>query len=159
MPKPQQQSKTPAELAVELAVATSRLRARIRTESGGPGEGITISQVAMMRRLVERGPMSASELATSEHVSQQAIAQRLELLRPMDLLEMNPDPSDRRRKLVRIAPKGRDLLERLSASEEECLARAITGSVSSEELPALSSAIQLIDRIASCDLGNRGVLR
>lgn len=152
-------SQTPAELAVGLAVATSRLRARIRTESGGPGEGVTVSQVAMMRRLVERGPMSASELAASEHVSQQAIAQRLELLRPMDYLELSPDPDDHRRKLVSITQKGLDLLARLAASEEEWLARAISESVSPEELPALSSAIRLIDRVASCDLGNRGVLR
>lgn len=159
MPESQQHNGTPSELAIELAVVTSRLRARIRAESGGSGEGVTISQVAMMRRLVECGPMSASELAASEHVSQQAIAQRLELLGPMELLEMSPDPNDRRRKLVSITQKGRDLLAGLSASEEEWLARAIAESVSGAELPELSSAIRLIDRIASCDLGNRGTLR
>ena len=159
MSESSQQGTTPAELAIELAVAMSRLRARIRTESGGPGEGITVSQVAMMRRLVERGPMSASDLAASEHVSQQAVAQRIEMLRPMDVLVLSPDPNDRRRKLVSLTPKGRDLLARLSESEEEWLARAISGSVGPEELPALSSAIQLLDRIASYDLGNRGVLR
>lgn len=159
MSESSQQGTTPAELAVELAVAMSRLRARIRTESGGPGEGITVSQVAMMRRLVERGPMSASDLAASEHVSQQAVAQRIEMLRPMDVLVLSPDPNDRRRKLVSLTPKGRDLLARLSESEEEWLARAISGSVGTEELLALSSAIQLLDRIASCDLENRGVLR
>lgn len=152
-------AETSAQVGVELAVAVSRLRARMRTEAGEPGRGITVSQVAMMRRLVECGPMTASQLASTEHVSQQAIAQRLDLFKPTGYLALAPDPDDRRRKLVSITDKGREFLDELSAGDREWLTRAIDAVISEDELPALAAAIGLLDRIASADLENRGLLR
>lgn len=150
---------TPAELGMGLAVAVSRLRARMRSEAGDPGQGITVSQVAMMRRLIERGPMTASQLAATEHVSQQAISQRLELLAPTGYLVLAPDEADRRRKLVSVTEKGRAFLESLAAGDEEWLSRAIASAVGEEELPALANAVELLERIASVDMRSRGRLR
>jgi DNA-binding MarR family transcriptional regulator len=106
----------------------------------------------MLHRLVEGGPMTASALTASEHVSQQAVAQRLDLLRPTGYVAFAPDPADRRRKLVSITAEGRALLKAISMSREDWLARAIASEVAVDELPDLVKAIELLDRLATADL-------
>lgn len=150
---------TPAELGVELAVAVSRLRARMRSEAGDPGHGVTVSQIAMMRRLAACGSMTVSQLADAEHVSQQAISQRLDLLAPTGYLSLAPDETDRRRKLVTLTEKGRAYLASLAAGDEEWLSQAISAVVDRSELATLAASIDLLDRLASVDLRSRGNLR
>jgi DNA-binding MarR family transcriptional regulator len=144
---------------VGLAVAVSRIRARLREEAGESDRGITVSQVAMLQRLVERGAMSASDLAASEHVTQQAIAQRLDLLKPTGYVELTPDPQDRRRKLVTITDAGRALLDTLAVASEEWLARAIAATVEKDELETLAKAVDLLDRLAAADTRPENLLR
>lgn len=87
---------------MELAIAASRLRARMCSEADDPGHGVTVSQIAMMRRLFVCGSMTVSQLADAEHVSQQAISQRLDLLAPTGYLSLAADETDRRRKFVTL---------------------------------------------------------
>lgn len=148
-----------ARLAVELAVAISRLRARMREEADEASHGITVSQFAMLRRLADRGPMSAAQLAATEHVTQQAIAQRLDLLRPTGYVAVTPDPADRRRKLVSITDTGRSLLDTVSATGEHWLARAIVATVSENELSVVEKAVDLLERLATVDLRPTALLR
>ena len=69
---------------MRLAMAVTRLRSRIRIESGLRSTGIPISQVAVLSRIIEEGPTTAAALAAAEHVTQQAIAQSLATLRSVD---------------------------------------------------------------------------
>jgi hypothetical protein len=62
---------------MRLAMAVTRLRARIRIESGLRSTGIPISQMAVLARIIEEGPTTAAALAAAEHVTQQATAQSL----------------------------------------------------------------------------------
>jgi DNA-binding MarR family transcriptional regulator len=148
----QSDSGSAAALAVDLAVAISRIRSRIREEAGETSRGITVSQLAMLRRLVDSGPMSASELAASEHVTQQAVAQRLALLTPFGYVQKTPDPTDKRRMLVEITAEGRALLDSLSTSGQNWLALAIQAVVQPAEIPDLRTAVELLDRLARADL-------
>jgi DNA-binding MarR family transcriptional regulator len=141
-----------AALAVDLAVAISQIRSRIREEAGETSRGITVSQIAMLRRLAERGPMTASALAATEHVTQQAIAQRLALLKPTGYIETAPDPADKRRVLVRLTGEGQTLLENLSASGQDWLARAIEAVIEPGERQHLGKAVELLERLAEADL-------
>src|SRR6185312_16899932 len=95
--------------AVRLATAVSRLRSRIRIESGLRSTGIPISQLAVLGRIIDEGPTTAAALAAGEHVTQQAIAQSLATLTKRGLVEKQADPSDGRKSLVTATAAGREL--------------------------------------------------
>jgi DNA-binding MarR family transcriptional regulator len=143
--------KTPS-AAVRLAVAVTRLRSRIRIESGLRSTGIPISQMAVLGRIIEEGPTTAAALAAAEHVTQQAIAQSLATLEQRGLVKKSRDPGDGRKSLVSATESGRALLERVKASREAWLSRAIEAAVTLDERPALETTIELLQRIADVDL-------
>ena len=138
--------------AMRLAMAVTRLRARIRIESGLRSTGIPISQVAVLARIIEEGPTTAAVLAAAEHVTQQAIAQSLATLEKRGLVAKTRDPGDGRKSLVTATETGHALLERIEASREAWLSRAIDAAVTPDERPALETTIEILQRIAAVDL-------
>ena len=114
-----------SDVAMELAIAVSRLQARMKHEAGIAERGITASQLAMLKRLDTEGELSVSTLAAYEHVSQQAITQRLELLRSTGYVTQHADSKDRRRRLVGLTDEGHAFLAHVTASQTTWLAHAI----------------------------------
>jgi DNA-binding MarR family transcriptional regulator len=157
MDKPRSQGE--ASDAVRLAMAVSRLRSRIRAESGARSSGIPISQLAVLGRIIDEGPTTAAALAAGEHVTQQAIAQSLATLKERGLVEKQADPSDGRKSLVTATAAGRELREALAASREEWLTQAVDAAVRPEERPLLAEAIGLLERIADVKLHRGGEIR
>ena len=149
-------SQNDASDAVRLAMAVSRLRSRIRIEAGIRSTGIPISQLAVLGRIIDEGPTTASALAAGEHVTQQAIAQSLATLKERGLVEKQADPSDGRKSLVTATATGRGLMETITASREEWLTQAVDAAVKPEERPLLSDAIELLERIADVKLHRGG---
>jgi DNA-binding MarR family transcriptional regulator len=157
MDKPRAQNE--ASDAVRLAMAVSRLRSRIRIESGLRSTGIPISQLAVLGRIIDEGPTTAAALAAGEHVTQQAIAQSLATLTKRGLVEKQADPSDGRKSLVTATAAGRELRESLAVSREEWLAQAVDAAVLPGERPLLREAIGLLERIADVELHRGGEIR
>ena len=145
--------------AVRLGIAVSRLRSRIRIESGLRSTGIPISQLAVLGRIIDEGPTTAAALAAGEHVTQQAIAQSLATLKERGLVEKQADPSDGRKSLVSATAAGRKLMESIAASREEWLSQAIGAAVKPEERPLLREAIALLERITDVELHRGGEIR
>jgi DNA-binding MarR family transcriptional regulator len=145
--------------AVRLGIAVSRLRSRIRIESGLRSTGIPISQLAVLARIINEGPTTASALAAGEHVTQQAIAQSLATLKERGLVEKQADPSDGRKSLVSATASGRELMETITVSREEWLTRAVDAAVKPGERPLLAEAIELLERIADVELHRGGEIR
>jgi DNA-binding MarR family transcriptional regulator len=145
--------------AVRLGIAVSRLRSRIRIESGLRSTGIPISQLAVLARIINEGPTTASALAAGEHVTQQAIAQSLATLKERGLVEKQADPSDGRKSLVSATASGRELMETITVSREEWLTQAVDAAVKPEERPLLAEAIELLERIADVELHRGGEIR
>ena len=152
-------SHTEASDAVRLATAVSRLRSRIRAESGMRSTGIPISQLAVLGRIIDEGPTTAAALAAGEHVTQQAIAQSLATLKQRGLVQKQADPSDGRKSLVTATAAGRELRESLAVSREEWLTRAIDAAVKPEERTLLREAIELLERIADVEVHRGGEIR
>ena len=152
-------SQNEASEAVRLAMAVSRLRSRLRIESGLRSTGIPISQLAVLGRIIDEGPTTAAALAASEHVTQQAIAQSLATLKQRGLVQKQADPGDGRKSLVTATAAGRELRESLTVSREEWLTRAIDAAVKPEERTLLREAIELIERIADVELHPGGEIR
>jgi DNA-binding MarR family transcriptional regulator len=138
--------------AVQLSVALSRLRSRLREESGSRKTGLTVSQLAAMQRIIDAGATTASALAAAEHVSQQAMAQNIAALRGAGLVRSQPDPGDGRKVLLSATDQGRALFARLHETREAWLARAIDAVVGPEERADLQAAISLLERLAGADL-------
>ena len=134
-------------LAVRLAVAIKRLRARFR-EAAWASVQLPIAQVAVIKRLRDEGPATASALAVAEHVSHQAIAQTLAALKSTGLVRSAADPTDGRQRVISVTPAGNRLFESAIASRDAWLARAIGNVVSPRERAALGKSIELLERLA-----------
>ena len=144
--------------AVRLAMAVSRLRARIRIEAGLRSTGIPISQLAVLGRIIDEGPTTAAALAAGEHVTQQAIAQSLATLTGRGLVQKQADPSDGRKSLVSATGAGRKLRDSITVSRDEWITQAIDAAVKPQERQLLREAIELLERLADVKL-QRGEIR
>jgi DNA-binding MarR family transcriptional regulator len=143
----------PAATAQRLNDALTRLRARLRTESGQHETGLSPTQLGILATVVREGPVTAAGLAAMEHVSAQAIAQSLAALRSAGLLRSEPDPHDGRKKLISAAPSATALVDRLLAGRAAYLTRAIEAVLAPGEQGEVVRAIALLERLADADLG------
>lgn len=137
-------------VAVRLGIALARIQARIKQESSASLVGITPSQVAMLKRLADSNGLSVTELAAAERVSQQAITQRLALLKPTGYVVQDKDPHDARRKIVTITPDGTRALADVAAVEQNWLANAID-ELDTEDQTALADAAEIMELLAGSD--------
>lgn len=137
---------TPA--AVRLTLALTHMRARLREEASASATGLSMSQLAIVQRLLRGGPTTAASLAAAEHVSQQAIAQSVAVLKATGLVESSPDPTDGRKTLISVTNAGHELRESIGASRNSWLNRAIGSTIAPDEMPALDKAIELLERLA-----------
>jgi DNA-binding MarR family transcriptional regulator len=134
--------------AMRLAVAVKRLHARMRDVAAASATGLSISQITILKHLRDKGPSTASALALTEHVTQQAIAQNLAALKEAGLVQAKPDATDRRKSLISITRAGGKVFDRAVATRNAWLAGAIDATVNAKERPALDKAIELLERLA-----------
>jgi DNA-binding MarR family transcriptional regulator len=135
-------------LAMRLALAIKRLRGRLREAAWAGGAELPIAHVAVIKRLRNDGPTTASGLAAAEHVTPQAIAQTLSPLKRAGLVRSAADPTDGRKSVVSVTPAGNRLYEAAIASRDAWLGRAIESVVPPRERAALGKSIELLERLA-----------
>jgi DNA-binding MarR family transcriptional regulator len=132
-----------ARVASELRFVLGQLIRRLRAEHRFP-----LSQGTVLGRLDREGPQSVSDLAASERVRQQSMAQTVSDLEADGLVERRPDPHDRRRALVSLTTKGNETLRADRRHREGWLAEAIAEDLSPEEQAVLQRATELLRRLA-----------
>src|ERR1700710_2682497 len=125
---------------MRLLMAVTRLRARARSEGGTERAGLSLMQLAILGRVINEGSRTAAQLAQSEHVTQQAVAQALAGLKDRRLVQLRPDPGDRRKTLIEPTLAGRELRATLLGAREAWLARAIDEVVEPGERETLEAA-------------------
>jgi DNA-binding MarR family transcriptional regulator len=141
-----------AQLAVRLSVAVTRLRSRLREEAGMTSSGFTVSQLAILQRILDEGPMTAAALTAAEHVSQQSISQSVATLKEAGLVQGQRDVTDGRKVVISLTPAGRDMYESLLASRKAWLVQAIEEIVTPERRAELETTIALLEALAGADL-------
>jgi DNA-binding MarR family transcriptional regulator len=141
-----------AAAAQRLSVAITRLRSRLREEAGINGTGLSVSQMSVLWQVLQEGPVTAAGLAAAQHVSPQAIAQNLAVLKAAGLIRTERDPGDGRKTLISASESSRQMVTTVRASKESYLARAIDTLVSPGERADLERAIDLLERLAAADL-------
>ena len=133
----------PALMASELRVVLGQLVRRLRQQHGFP-----LAHGAVLGRLDREGPQSVSDLAASERVRPQSMAQTVGDLETDGLVDRTPEPGDRRRALVELTARGREVLAADRARRDGWLASAIADDLSPEEQDVLLAAIGLLREIA-----------
>ena len=134
--------------ALRLATAVGRLRGVLR-DARWQVTDLAITQVAILRHLEKEGPSTASDLASAEHISPQAVAQQLKGLKERGYVNTEQDATDGRKTLISLTDAGNDLLAALLETREAWLARAIEATVPPEELADLDRAIGVLERLAA----------
>src|ERR1700723_4789127 len=93
------------EIAVtELLSVTGQLTRRLRAVSNT--RELTWSQVAIMARLEEAGPLTTADLARAESVKPQTMGGTLAYMEEEGLVERHPHPTDGRQVLFALTPVG-----------------------------------------------------
>ncbi|MDV6271480.1 MarR family winged helix-turn-helix transcriptional regulator [Rhodococcus globerulus] len=137
-----------AMVATEVMTAMTRLRARLRAESGPSSMPWTWSQLTTLARIINDGPTTASALAQAEYVRRQSMAETIAALRSGGLITSYQDPDDGRKTVISATEKGRNLSETIPAVREEWLAARICEKLNSREKQILSEAASIMERIA-----------
>jgi DNA-binding MarR family transcriptional regulator len=134
--------------ALRLATAVGRLRTVLRDVRWQVTD-LSLTQVALMRLLERQGSATASEMAATEHITPQAVAQQLAGLKERGYVATRADESDGRKTLVSMTAPGQQMLDALLESREAVLARAIEATVPLDELADLNRAIDVLERLAN----------
>jgi len=129
-------------LASELRTVLGQLMRRLRAE-----HRFSLSQGAVLGRLDREGTRSIGQLAVSERVRPQSMAQTVSDLEADGLIARRADPADGRRTLVELTGHGRQTLEADRRAREGWLARAIAEDLSPAEQQLLARASGLLQRL------------
>jgi DNA-binding MarR family transcriptional regulator len=136
----------PTVVASELRVVLGQLVRRLRAEHRFP-----LTHGAVLGRLDREGSQTVSELADSERVRPQSMAQTVGDLEADGLVARRPDPGDRRRALVELTVEGRTALEADRRQRDGWLAGAILHDLVPAEQAVLAEAVELLRRLAESE--------
>jgi DNA-binding MarR family transcriptional regulator len=130
-------------VASELRVVLGQLMRRLRAE-----HRFSLAQGAVLGRLDREGARSTSDLAASERVRPQSMAQTVCELEAEGLVSRRPDPADGRRALLELTAQGCETLQADRSHREGWLISAIADGFSQDEQEALARAVPLLERLA-----------
>jgi DNA-binding MarR family transcriptional regulator len=131
-------------VASELRFVLGQLMRRLRAE-----HRFSLAHAAVLGRLDREGTMSTSDLAASERVRPQSMAQTVSELEADGMISRRPDPGDARRALLELTDKGRLTLEADRRQREGWLAQSIGEGFSEDEQQTLAHAVPLLTRLAN----------
>jgi DNA-binding MarR family transcriptional regulator len=137
-----------ASLAHELRETVNRLARRMRAEPGPPVPMLTV--LALLDR---GGPASISDLAATQRMRPQSMAQTVRELESQGLVTRRPDPDDGRRAFVELTPAGAGTLADFRAAREDWLGGTLEATLDADERGQLRRSLVLIDRIARAPVG------
>jgi DNA-binding MarR family transcriptional regulator len=136
-------------VARDLRLGVGRLARRLRQlYAQGGDDQLAFIALAVLSRLQRDGAASASELATGERVTAQAVGAAVVELHRRGLVERTPDPRDRRRIVLSLTAAGRSAL---SGREQQVLDRmttALQAGCTPAERRRLAAAAPLLERLA-----------
>ena len=135
------------EVAVtELLSVTGQLTRRLRAISNT--RELTWSQVAIMARLEEAGPLTTADLARAESVKPQSMGGTLAAMEEEGLVERQPHPTDGRQILYALTDEGREARREVRLAKREWLLAAIA-QLSPAEQKTLLAAVDIIRRFGN----------
>lgn len=111
-------------------------------------QGLTPGEFGALEALYHLGPLSLGTLQEKILVSSGGITWVADRLEERGLLVRSPSPTDRRVTLVRLAPDGRALMDRIFPMHREVLERAL-GGMPESEMSTLADALRRLGHHAA----------
>jgi len=134
-----------AEIGSELCVVVGRFVRRLR-QSHEAGD-LTLSELSVLSRLDQCGPLPAGVLADQERIRPQAMSVIVGALEERGVVARTPDPDDARRFRLSATPAGRELLAGRRSVKARRVAVALTETLTAAERRCLAAALPLLDRV------------
>jgi DNA-binding MarR family transcriptional regulator len=128
----------------ELSLATAHLLRRLRAETDSDELGW--SQLAILARLDNNGPVSTADLARAESLKPQSMGATLAMLEREGLVERRPHPTDGRQVLFALTAEGVEARRKRKIAKREWLMAAMAKLDPSEQ-KILIAASALIWRL------------
>ncbi|HEX5182893.1 MAG TPA: MarR family transcriptional regulator [Allosphingosinicella sp.] len=138
---------TPDDMAAKLQTLATRLLRRARTADARSGLGS--AQYSAMAALRAEAPLSLAALARREAVSHVTMSRVVASLVEAGLVRREPDPADRRSRLLSLTPEGRATYERISARRTQTVAavlRLLRPETAAELVAALETVAARLER-------------
>jgi DNA-binding MarR family transcriptional regulator len=133
-------------LAQALRQVVSRLRRRLREQADV--SDLTPSQISVLLRLEQEGPLTTSALARVEVMRPQSMGTIVTALQDLGFVAGSSDPSDGRQTLLSLTERCRVWIAEGRAARQDWLARTIASRLSPDEQRQLAAALPLLDRLA-----------
>lgn len=133
---------SPSDLAADLRDAFRPLWRQINRH-----RTLSLGKVGILSHLEQRGAMTATELASHERVSHQAVANAVRELEELEMVTRNADPDDRRRTLICLTDTGLRQLATERSAGQDWLARVLIEQFDDAERATLAAAVPLLRRL------------
>ena len=143
------------ELASDLALAMTRLRARLRNQQATVAAGHSMSQISALGRIAEMGPLTTSALAHAEHLRPQSMAEIVAVLKRDNLVAAHPDPNDGRKTLLSLTDDGTQMVDSIISLRGSWLADAIDATITRDDRAVLEKAVEILDELSHFDSERR----
>jgi DNA-binding MarR family transcriptional regulator len=131
-------------VVADLTLAMGQFLRRLRTEAN-PSE-LNLSQMGVVARLEQIGPMTTADLARAESMKPQSMGTVLASLEQEGLVQRQPHPTDGRQVLFVLTERGLEERRQRRIAKRDWLVAA-AAKLDPADLQSLAAAIPLIRRI------------
>ncbi|MEV0357902.1 MarR family transcriptional regulator [Nocardia sp. NPDC050697] len=132
--------------AEQLRLAVGRFVRRVRSADTMPA-----GQAAVLGHLRRDGPLAIVALAEREGVRHQTMARTVKLLTDQGLVEVGPDPVDRRRVVVTLSAAGSARLDDEQANRADWIAQAVQAQLTAQERAVLRRFPAVLEKLIADD--------
>jgi DNA-binding MarR family transcriptional regulator len=131
------------ELAARLRVVAVRLFRLLRIRAA---HQLTPSQVSVLARIGQCGPIRLGALAEAEALNPATLTRMIDALAGMGLVDRRPDPDDRRAVLVATSPEGVKLIAQVRESGNAVL-RVALAELRAEDRASIAAALPALEEL------------
>jgi DNA-binding MarR family transcriptional regulator len=123
------------------------LQLRLRQEFPS-AEGLTRTELQVLALVRRSGGLTPRDVGAELGMASSNVAAALRVLESRALVEREPDPGDRRRTRLTATAAGSELVMGFRTERDTWLGRAISATLSAEELALLLRAGDVMERLA-----------
>jgi DNA-binding MarR family transcriptional regulator len=134
-----------SDLASQLRLAVVRLNRRLRSQR--TDETVSLTQISAIYTLSRCGPMTPSELASTERVRPPSMTRVIAALEESGWVTRRDHPTDGRQSIIELTQAGADLLAAEASLKDRWLDKQLA-ELNENDRATLARAAEIIDRLA-----------